>query len=158
MAKKTRSTKNSGALARKTKSKRPRRSAKKMPAARMPRGRQSANGRPAKFARRKVRKSPRRSAVRRSAAIRKTVDRYFATLNDWRKHCAAQLRKIMRGVELPDPRTLLEGTGRKMRHIKLRRLKDAGLRELHELVRLAAGLNEIRGGPARRAKLFAKRK
>ncbi len=63
-----------------------------------------------------------------------------------------------RGVELPDPRKLLEGTGNKMRHIKLGSLKDAGKKELQELVRVAAKLNEIKGNPTRPAKGKAKHK
>ncbi len=63
-----------------------------------------------------------------------------------------------RGVELPDPRKLLSGTGQKMRHIKLSSLKEAGKKELHELVRVAAKLNELKGRPARSAKTKAKHK
>ncbi len=63
-----------------------------------------------------------------------------------------------RGVELPDPRKLLQGTGEKMRHIKLSSLKDAGKKELQELVRIAARLNEIKGNPTRAAKGKAKHK
>ena len=63
-----------------------------------------------------------------------------------------------RGVELPDPRKLLEGTGNRMRHIKLGSLKDAGKKELQELVRVAAKLNEIKGSPTRPAKGKAKHK
>ena len=63
-----------------------------------------------------------------------------------------------RGVELPDPRKLLQGTGDKMRHIKLSSLKDAGKKELRELVRIAAKLNEIKGSPTRPAKGKAKHK
>ncbi len=63
-----------------------------------------------------------------------------------------------RGVELPDPRKLLEGTGNKMRHIKLSSLKDATKKELLELVRVAAKLNEMKGNPTRSAKGKAKHK
>lgn len=63
-----------------------------------------------------------------------------------------------RGKELPDPRKLLEGTGQKMRHIKLSNLKDATKRELQELVRLAAKLNEIKGSPAGRDAVKSKAK
>jgi hypothetical protein len=63
-----------------------------------------------------------------------------------------------RGVELPDPRKLLKGTGQKMRHIKLKNLKEASKRELQELVRVAARLNELKGSPTRRAKKTTKRK
>ena len=63
-----------------------------------------------------------------------------------------------RGVELPDPRKLLRGTGKKMRHIKLSSLKDTGVKELREFVRLAARLNEIKGSSTRRGKTKSKRK
>ena len=63
-----------------------------------------------------------------------------------------------RGVELPDPRKMLQGTGNRMRHIKLSSLKDAGKKELQELVRVAAKLNEIKGNPTRPAKGKAKHK
>jgi hypothetical protein len=63
-----------------------------------------------------------------------------------------------RGVELPDPRKLLKGTGEKMRHIKLGSLKEAGKKELQELVRLAARLNEIKGSPTRPAKKTSQKK
>jgi hypothetical protein len=63
-----------------------------------------------------------------------------------------------RGVELPDPRKLLTGAGNKMRHIKLSSLKDLGKKELQELVRLAAKLNEIKGSPTRRPKGKTKHK
>ena len=63
-----------------------------------------------------------------------------------------------RGVELPDPRKLLRGTGKKMRHIKLGSLKDAGMKELREFVHLAARLNETKGSPTRRGKTKSKRK
>jgi hypothetical protein len=63
-----------------------------------------------------------------------------------------------RGVELPDPRKLLSGTGKKMRHIKLSDLKDLGKKELQELIRVAAKLNEIKGIPSRRPKEKTKRK
>ena len=66
--------------------------------------------------------------------------------------------RFWRDVELPDPRKLLKGTGKKIRQIKLSSLKDAGKRELRELVRLAAKLSEIKGRPTRRAKPKSKRK
>ena len=38
------------------------------------------------------------------------------------------------GAELPDPEGLLEGTGAKMRHVKLRSVQDAGGPAVRELV------------------------
>jgi hypothetical protein len=156
MAKKVRAAKNSRKAARGAKLKPPVRSTRSKPAAR-----QSAKGRSLSSAERKTSKPSRRTArqnARRSADFRKAVDGYVATLNDWRKNCVAQLRKIMRGVEFADPRKVLKQTGKKMRHIKFRRLKEAGLREFHALVRLASNLNELERGPGRRARSIAKRK
>ena len=45
-----------------------------------------------------------------------------------------------------------------MRHIKLSSLKEAGKKELSELVRVAAKLNELKGNPTRSAKSKAKHK
>jgi hypothetical protein len=216
MAKKTQRSKPvKAAASRKTGSKKPAQSTKKKPASRAakssrsPRAtstkrttrrttKQTARSKPP--ARKSAKRSSRRSAsksARTGKAIRKTVDGYVSTLNDWRKECVGNLRKIIRkaapgslemvkwaqpvyehhgpfawikahakhvnlgfwrGVELPDPRKLLEGTGKKMRHIKLSSLKDAGKRELQEFVRLAARLNEIKGSPTRRGKPRSKRK
>jgi hypothetical protein len=63
-----------------------------------------------------------------------------------------------RGIELPDPRKLLSGTGKKIRHIKLGNLKDLGKKELQELIRVAVKLNEINGSPSSRPKGKTKRK
>jgi len=41
------------------------------------------------------------------------------------------------GSELADPGRLLEGTGKKFRHVKIRSLDDAGRPALRELVRAA---------------------
>jgi len=157
MAKKRPSTKSARSGARGRQSKTSKRSPKKKPAART-HARRSGKRRPAGSAQPEKRRSPRRSTANRSAAIRKTVDGYVATLNDWRKQCVAQLRRIMRGVELPDPRKLLKDTGKKVRHIKLRSLKEAGLKELQELVRLASSMNEIKRTPGRRTRPIGKRK
>lgn len=42
-----------------------------------------------------------------------------------------------RGVDLPDPHGLLEGTGAKMRHVKVRSLDEAGNPALADLVSAA---------------------
>ncbi|MEX0677978.1 MAG: DUF1801 domain-containing protein [Pirellulales bacterium] len=215
MAKKTQASKKRKTASPRGKSQKPARSAKKatsrissanqFPAAkstRAPRAssNHTAGRRATKFTKRPAAKAGRR-AVKKSAkagaAIRKTVDAYAATLNDWRKDCVASLRTMIRrtapkasekvkwsqpvyehhgpfawikahakhvnlgfwrGVELPDPRKLLSGTGHKVRHIKLGSLKDAGKKELQEFVRLAARLNEIKGSPTRRSKSKPKRK
>ena len=150
---------------------------------------------PSKRPTRKAAKRSGRRVAAKSAktgtAIRKTVNGYVSTLNDWRKECVGGLRKIIRNassksskkdyehrgpvawikarakhvkpgfwrnVELPDPRKLLKSTEKRIRQIKLSSLKDAGKRELRELMRLAAKLNEIKGSPKRRPRPKSKRK
>ncbi len=49
---------------------------------------------------------------------------------------------FMDGVELPDPAGLLEGTGKRLRHLKIRRPEDLNNRALHALVRKAAKLKK----------------
>ena len=49
---------------------------------------------------------------------------------------------FMDGVELPDPDGLLEGTGKRLRHVKIRRSEDLKNRSLHALVRQAARLKK----------------
>jgi hypothetical protein len=46
-----------------------------------------------------------------------------------------------RGAHLPDPRGLLEGTGRHMRHVKLRAPEDVDAAAIGALVRAGAKLN-----------------
>jgi len=41
------------------------------------------------------------------------------------------------GVDLEDPAGLLEGTGAKMRHVKIRSVDDANRSEVHSLIRQA---------------------
>ena len=45
---------------------------------------------------------------------------------------------FMRGIDLPDPKAMLEGTGKGMRHVKVRTLKEANSRALKTLVKEAA--------------------
>lgn len=62
----------------------------------------------------------------------KKMTEHFAWIAPYAKHVVLG---FYYGAELPDPRGLLEGTGAKMRHVKLRRLEDLdrpGLRELLE--------------------------
>ena len=47
---------------------------------------------------------------------------------------------FMNGTGLPDPDGLLEGTGKNMRHVKIRGPEDLKNRSLHALVRQAARL------------------
>jgi hypothetical protein len=41
------------------------------------------------------------------------------------------------GAELPDPEGILEGTGRLMRHVKIRRAEDLGNPALRDLIEIA---------------------
>jgi len=44
---------------------------------------------------------------------------------------------FFRGVDLPDPHSLLEGTGKKLRHIKIRSLEDTKNPMIHALIEAA---------------------
>jgi hypothetical protein len=150
MAKKTTTSKKSQTT---TSRARPAKSTKKR--ARKPRARSAAS--PARKSAKRAAKSGKKAPLN----LRKTVDGYVSTLNDWRRECVASLGKIIRTAAprasrkvkwLTDPRQLLQGTGRRIRHINLRRLKEAGKHELQELVRLATRLSEVKRSPTRRAK------
>ncbi len=52
-----------------------------------------------------------------------------------------------RGAELPDPLGLLEGTGDKMRHIKVTNLSDIKSDAFKDLVKTAVKLNKEKGNP-----------
>ncbi len=47
---------------------------------------------------------------------------------------------FMRGAELSDPAGLLEGSGKLMRHVKIRSQKDLQNKALHALIRKASSL------------------
>ena len=49
---------------------------------------------------------------------------------------------FLRGTSLPDPQLLLEGTGKSLRHVKLRALEDLRQPALKKLIQAAARLNE----------------
>lgn len=49
---------------------------------------------------------------------------------------------FMDGVDLEDPAGLLEGSGKRLRHVKIRRPEDLQNRSLHALVRQAARHNQ----------------
>jgi hypothetical protein len=53
------------------------------------------------------------------------------------------------GVHLDDPKGVLEGTGDKMRHVKLTSVQDVDEEALADLVRQAVALNATRGDPTR---------
>jgi len=48
---------------------------------------------------------------------------------------------FLRGTFLKDPEKLLEGTGKNLRHVKVRSVKDLGRKGLIELIRSASRLN-----------------
>jgi len=54
-----------------------------------------------------------------------------------------------RGVELEDPTGLLQGTGEKMRHVKLAGIDDVDEAALAALVRQAVQLNLTKGDPTK---------
>jgi len=49
---------------------------------------------------------------------------------------------FLRGASLPDPAKLLQGTGRNLRHVKLRSTDDLQKPALKKLIRAAARLNK----------------
>jgi hypothetical protein len=49
---------------------------------------------------------------------------------------------FLRGTSLPDPQRLLEGTGKSLRHVKLRTLEDLRQPALKKLIQAAARLNK----------------
>ena len=49
---------------------------------------------------------------------------------------------FLRGTSLPDPGKLLEGTGKNLRHVKLRTLEDLREPALKKLILAAARLNK----------------
>jgi hypothetical protein len=61
-------------------------------------------------------------------------DAAFGYVNAFRAHVNVG---FFRGAELADPKGLLEGTGRFMRHVKLRPAEDVDARALRELIHAA---------------------
>ena len=53
------------------------------------------------------------------------------------------------GVDLPDPQGLLEGTGDKMRHVKITSTSDIQPAALKALVKAAVKLNQTHGDPTK---------
>jgi hypothetical protein len=54
-----------------------------------------------------------------------------------------------RGVDLPDDAGILEGSGKKMRHVKLTGLEDIREDVFRDLVRAAVALNQSKGDPTK---------
>jgi hypothetical protein len=80
------------------------------------------------------------------------ADAAFAYVNAFRAHVNVG---FFRGAEIADPDGLLEGTGRFMRHVKLRRENDVDARALTKLIeaaytdmkrRVSAGAIALGGG------------
>lgn len=66
---------------------------------------------------------------------------YHGELAYFMVHAAHVTFGFQRGAALPDPQGLLEGTGKSMRHVKIRTLEDLERPGLRELVKSAARLN-----------------
>ena len=56
-----------------------------------------------------------------------------------------------RGADLPDPLGILEGSGGRMRHVKLTRVKDIKQKAFQDLVKAAVKLNRTLGDPTKSA-------
>ena len=54
-----------------------------------------------------------------------------------------------RGVDLKDPEGVLQGSGEKMRHLKLSRLEDVDPELFSEFIRQAVELNSKKGDPTK---------
>lgn len=54
-----------------------------------------------------------------------------------------------RGVDLADPKGLLDGSGEKMRHVKLTSLKDVDEQAFRSFVESAVELNQTKGDPTK---------
>lgn len=54
-----------------------------------------------------------------------------------------------RGAEMEDAHGLLEGTGDRMRHVKLANLKDIKKKALHDYIKQAVQLNTRKGDPTK---------
>ena len=106
----------------------------------------------------------RREVVQRlSALVRKIVPAATASIKwgqpvfehhgplIWMKSTASHVGfGFWRGAELPDPVGVLEGTGDRMRHVKIRSATDIDDKVLGALIRAAAKLNSVHGDPTRR--------
>jgi hypothetical protein len=54
-----------------------------------------------------------------------------------------------RGIDLDDPKGILEGSGDKMRHVKLTSLEDFDAAQFADFVRQAVELNQVKGDPTK---------
>jgi len=74
------------------------------------------------------------------------VDGPFAYI---KAHSSSMNFGFWRGVDLADPGGLLEGTGGKMRHVKLSGLSDIREQAFKDFVRQAIQLNQTKGDPTK---------
>ncbi|MGB7731112.1 MAG: DUF1801 domain-containing protein [Candidatus Acidiferrum sp.] len=88
--------------------------------------------------------------------MRKTVPEMKESVNPWKiptfesngPMCFFSIGKnhvtfgFLRGTSLPDPAKLLEGTGKNLRHVKLRTSEDLRKPALKKLIQAAARLNK----------------
>lgn len=102
-------------------------------------------------------KEPNLSAVARSLGklVKKVVPKMKEGINAWHQptfesngpFCVYMVGThhitflFIRGTSLPDPEGLLEGTGKNLRHVKIRSEEDLSRRGFKELLRAAARLN-----------------
>jgi hypothetical protein len=87
--------------------------------------------------------------------VKKAVPEMKEGINAWRQptfesngpFCVYMIGKnhitfiFIRGTSLPDPEGLLEGTGKNLRHVKIKSEEDVKRRGLKELLQAAARLN-----------------
>jgi hypothetical protein len=71
----------------------------------------------------------------------------FAYINAFKKHVNFG---FWRGAELLDPRSMLKGTGDRMRHIEIKSPADIDRPILEAMVRTAVGMNRAKGDPTKR--------
>jgi len=90
------------------------------------------------------------------ALMKKTVPDTKESVNPWKiptfesngPLCFFSIAKqhitfgFLRGTSLPDPAKLLEGTGKNLRHVKLRTMEDLRKPALKKLIQAAARLNK----------------
>lgn len=95
------------------------------------------------------------AADRLRALVKKTLPKSKESINPWHvpifeSHgpiCYYMAGKnhitlgFIRGTSLPDPEGLLEGTGKNLRHVKIKSVNDLNRKGLRELLKSAAALN-----------------
>jgi hypothetical protein len=94
-------------------------------------------------------------ATRLRALVKKSVPKVKEGVNPWHipifesngPICYYMVGKnhitlgFIRGTSLPDPEGLLEGTGKNLRHVKIKSVDDLNRKGLRELLKSAARLN-----------------